>query len=137
MRRILAGIAGVLAGLLPVAACPACWPAYASVLSSLGISVVGFGTGHLLTVSILLSFAIGMLAFDAYRSRRYKPLILGMLGAVAVLTSNLMSPSQVSSFASYGGSALLLCATILNVARNRQQITSSCDCQDGSSNCGV
>ena len=131
-RRLFGWIAGVLARLLPIAACTACWPAYTSVLSSLGITAVGSGRGHLLTVSLLLTGAMGMLAFDAYQNRRFTPLMFGVPGAGAILVANLSS----SVYSSYAGSVLLLAAAVLNVVHNRRRV-STCDCQGSSSSCNT
>jgi len=37
IKRILTSLPGIGAALLPNATCPACWPVYAGILSSLGL----------------------------------------------------------------------------------------------------
>jgi hypothetical protein len=59
----------VLMSLLPNLACPACWPAYAGVVSSLGLGFL-LDTGYLLPLTAaFLSAALAALGFRA-RSRR-------------------------------------------------------------------
>ncbi|MBI5466825.1 MAG: MerC domain-containing protein [Candidatus Kerfeldbacteria bacterium] len=121
MRRLLAGVAGVFSGILPVAACPACWPAYAGVLSSLGISVLGFGTGHFVLAGILLAIAMGMLVYDWKRHHnRPWPLMLGLLGCAFVVASNTYFYQPIVS---YAGSASFLSAAIWNGMILRRQRT--------------
>src|SRR5712692_7695051 len=54
-RRTLLTLPGIGFGLLPKLACPACWPAYASLLSSAGL-------GFLLSRTYLLPLTLAFLA---------------------------------------------------------------------------
>src|SRR5258707_11680023 len=76
---------GIGIALLPKLACPLCWPAYAAVLSSVGL-------GFLISTAYLLPFTIAFfiltliaLAFRAKQRRGYGPLGLGLVGSAAVL----------------------------------------------------
>ncbi len=65
-RLSVAALPGIVLALLPKGMCPACWPAYAAVLSSLGV-------GYLMDDRYLLPITIGALALAtvamAYRAR--------------------------------------------------------------------
>jgi len=43
IKRILTSLPGIGAALLPNATCPACWPVYAGILSSLGLGFLMTG----------------------------------------------------------------------------------------------
>ena len=102
---------GILFAFLPKVACPACWPAYAGILSSLGL-------GFLLNASYLfpltLSFlvvAVGALAFRAKRRRGYGPFIAGLASSVVVLLGKFAFDSDP---AMYLGIAILMGASLWN-----------------------
>jgi hypothetical protein len=70
------------------------WPFYSRIISSVGPGFLIF-TKYLLSLTIaLLILALGTLAYNAKQRRRYGPFVLGLVGAVAVLTGkfNLESP---------------------------------------------
>jgi len=81
----LAVLPGTLAALLPALTCPACWPAYAGLLSSLGIGFLWTGP-YLLPITVaLLGIALAALAHGARQRRGYGPLVLGSVGSVVVI----------------------------------------------------
>jgi len=107
----LATLPGIGATLLPVGLCPACWPAYAGVLSALGLGFL-LRTTYLLPVTALfLLVALGALAFRAGLRRRYGPFILGLIASATVLIGKFIF---VSDTAMYGGIVLLVAASIWN-----------------------
>jgi len=120
--------AGVLAflpaagtALLPKLTCPACWPAYAAVLSSLGLGFVDY-TPWLLPATAV--FIVITLALIAWRPRRgYRPLVLGIGAGAAVLIGKFLFDSEI---AVYTGIALLAGASAWN-AWPRKAVT-SCKC---------
>ena len=80
----LAVVPGMLAAFLPALSCPACWPAYAGLLSSVGIGFL-WQEPYLLPITVvLLGIALAALGHDARRRRGYGPLVLGSAGSVAV-----------------------------------------------------
>ena len=54
-KQTLIAIPGVGVSLLPKLACPLCWPAYAGLLSSLGV-------GFLISTKYLLPLTVGFLS---------------------------------------------------------------------------
>lgn len=84
-RSMLAAAPGVGIALLPKLACPACWPAYAAVLSALGIGFL-MQSRYLLPITIaLLALATFAIAFRARARRGYTPAVVAA-GAAALLT---------------------------------------------------
>lgn len=75
------------AGFLPKLACPACWPAYAGLLSSMGIGFFDYTPYMLPAMGIFISAALFALVFRAKNRHGYKPFYLGLAGSVILLTS--------------------------------------------------
>lgn len=108
---ILAVIPSVGAAALPAVGCPACWPAYAGLLSALGLGVVDY-TPYLLPLTVVfLTVALLSLGYRARRRHKYKPLIVGIVAAWVVVVSKFVFSANA---ATYGGIALLLAASIWN-----------------------
>ena len=90
LRSSLAALPGTLAAFLPVLTCPACWPAYAGLLSSLGIGFLWKGPYLLPITGLLLGIALAALAHGAGQRRGYGPLVLGSAGSIAVLLARFL-----------------------------------------------
>ncbi len=85
MRQFLVAAPGIGMALLPKVACPACWPAYAGVLSSVGLGFL-LETRYLLPLTAtFVGLALGSLAWRAERRRGLGPLLLGSVAAVVLL----------------------------------------------------
>ena len=107
--QLAAMLPAVGAALLPKLTCPVCWPAYAAVLSALGIGFVDY-TPYLLPLT--LAFLGVTLAVLAWRPRRgYAPLALGVAASMIVLVGKFFFDSDI---ATYAGVALLVGASICN-----------------------
>ncbi|MBI1215481.1 MAG: MerC family mercury resistance protein [Alphaproteobacteria bacterium] len=73
------------AAALPILKCPFCWPLYAGLLSSLGISFVNY-TRYLLPItSILLLCALASIGWRARQRRGYRPFILALIASIQIL----------------------------------------------------
>src|SRR5258708_30972809 len=71
--------------MLPKLAGPACWPAYAGLLSSVGLGFL-ISTVYLLPLTVAFLFlAVAALAFRANKRRGYGPFVLGLVAGSAVL----------------------------------------------------
>jgi len=102
--------AGVpVAGLAALPACPACYPLYAGVLSSLGLTLDP-GAHMALTVG-LLGLALAALAFRARARRGYAPLVLGAAAGLVVVAGKALVGSDLLV---YGGAAALATAGLWN-----------------------
>ena len=114
--------------LLPKLACPACWPAYAGLMSSMGLGFL-VDTAYLLPLTgVFLAGAVGALAFRARGRRGYGPFLLGLLATASVLLGKFALESDP---AMYGGIAMLVGASLWN-AWPQLKRTPSCQEQEPS-----
>src|SRR5260370_5381255 len=84
-KQGLLALPSVGVSLLPKLACPACWPAYAGLLSSLGLGFLISVVYLLPLTTAFLVLALGALAFRAKERHRYGPFLLGIVAASGVL----------------------------------------------------
>jgi len=97
--------------LLPKLACPACWPAYAGLLSSVGLGFIDY-TPYLLPMTILfVCVAIIALVYNARKRHSYVPLALGIGAGICILVGKFTLESDAIM---YAGVALLVIASIWN-----------------------
>ena len=75
-RLNIAVLSSVGVALLPKLTCPACWPAYAGLLSAMGLGVLATGTWLLPLTLGFLGIALGALAFRARQRRGFGPLLV-------------------------------------------------------------
>lgn len=102
---------GIGVSLLPKLACPACWPAYAGLLSSVGLGFL-ISTAHLLPLTIaFLLLALAAMAFRARGRHGYRPLLLGLFASVGVVVGKF---GWESNPVLYGAVGLLIAASIWN-----------------------
>ena len=102
-RRNLLMLPGLSVSLLPKLACPACWPAYAALLTSLGLGFL-LKSAYLLPLTIaFLCAAVAALAYRASARNGYGPSLLGAMAAVAVVLGKF---GWESGMATYGLVAL-------------------------------
>ncbi len=121
--RALAALPGAGVALLPVGACPACWPAYAGLLGSLGMGFL-LDTAYLLPLTAgFLAVALLPLGYRARGRRGFGPLGLGV---VATATAFLGKFALDSNATLYLGLALLIGASIWNMWPLRAARTGTC-----------
>jgi len=96
--------------------CPACWPLYAGLMSSMGLGFLLKTTWLLPLTMITLVFVVASLAFRASIRRGYGPFILGLLGSGALLVGQFAFTSNVvmSEWGIDGGAVLLVAASVWN-----------------------
>ena len=110
-KHSLMTLPGVGVSLLPKLACPACWPAYAALVSSVGLGFL-ISTVYLLPMTAaLLSFALGAIAFRANQRNGYGPFLLGSLASAAVLLGKFVWESKPTVYGAFG---LLVIASLWN-----------------------
>ena len=110
-QRVLPIFPGVGVLFLPGISCPACWPAYAGLLSALGVGFFNY-SAYLLPVTILfMVLAVGSLGYHAGERRGYTPFIMGGSGAALMIIGKFLI---VASTVTYGGVALLIAASVWN-----------------------
>ena len=110
-KQTLLAVPGVGFSLLPKIACPACWPAYAGLLSSIGLGFLAT-TPYLLPITaVFLLLAVGTLAFRARLRRGYWPFVLGLIASGFILFGKF---SLVSNPVLFTGLGLLILASVWN-----------------------
>jgi mercuric ion transport protein len=110
-RSFLAVLPGAGIASLPKLACPACWPAYAGLASSLGLGFL-LETTYLFPLTLLfLGIAVAALGFRANRRRGRGPLRVGLLASAIVLVGKFVFDSDALV---YGGIAALVAASLWN-----------------------
>ena len=134
MLSSLAVLPGTLAAFLPALACPACWPAYAGVLSALGIGFL-WEARYLLPLTVaLLAVALTALAHGAGQRRGRGPFVLGTAGSLALVFAKFVFEWAPVAYAATG---LILAASIWN-AWPRSVTRASCpSCAPASHNNSV
>lgn len=124
----LAVLPGIGAALLPKVACPACWPAYAGFLGSIGLGFV-LDTTYLLPLSALfLAIAVSALAFRASHRRGYGPFALGMAASSLVLVGKFHFESDPAMYAGLVG---LIAASFWNGWPQKHATTTCSSCVRG------
>jgi len=108
---VAATLPGIGAALLPAVTCPACWPAYAGLLSSMGLGFIDYSPWLLPVMAIFLGISVAILAWQGYRRQSYGPLLVGVIGAALIIWDRLVPGSE---WALYGGVGLLIAASVWN-----------------------
>lgn len=111
IKRILSALPGIGAALLPNLTCPACWPAYAGILSTLGLGFLMNGPYFYLFIGILLSISLFSLVYKAKTRRGYLPLWFGLLSATIIIGGKYYT---LSDYIFYSGAFILVIASIWN-----------------------
>lgn len=111
-KQNLFTIPGIGVSLLPKLACPLCWPAYAGLLSSLGLGFL-ISARYLLPLTVaFLVLALGALASGAKHRHSYGPFLLGIVSSLGLLIGKFAWESNPTMYATVG---LLMIASVWNV----------------------
>lgn len=94
IRKILP-LPGVGIALLPKLICPACWPAYAALLSSVGLGFLVPSSNLFMLTVVSLALALGAIALKAPTRRRSGVLVLGTIAAVSIVFAKFVFNSGV------------------------------------------
>lgn len=114
-------------GLLPSVTCPACWPAYAALLGTLGVGFIPSDRLLLpLTVAALV-LVVAVFAWRALRLRRFGAVVLGLAAATLLIVGRFVWPLPLMQYAGVVG---LVAASIWNLRlRPRTAVQAMCpDC---------
>jgi hypothetical protein len=118
-----ATLPGIGIAVLPKAVCPVCSPAYAAILSSLGLPFLATATYLFPLTVMFVGVAFGSLYFRAARRRGLAPFCLGALAAASLLAGKFWIDSTAAVFI---GMALLIAASIWN-AVPKQSVCPACE----------
>jgi hypothetical protein len=126
VARSLAALPVIGAALLPKLTCPACWPAYAGLLSALGLGFVDYTPYLLPLTAVFLVVTLLTLALRASARRGYGPLLLGLVSSGVILAGKFAFDSDATT---YGGVGLLVVAATWNSWPRQPGAASTCaDC---------
>jgi len=108
-------------------ACPACWPAYAGLLTSIGLGFL-ISVRYLLPVTIaFLVLALAAMLFRARDRRGYGPFLLAVLAASSVLLGKFAWDSRPTV---YGAIGLLVVASLWNTLPRRDTSNDATVCSN-------
>lgn len=111
VRQYFLAVPGIVVSALPFGGCPACWPVYAGVLSSLGLGFL-LSREYLLPVTVLfLAVAVLSLGRQARERRGFGPLLLGLTASAGIITGKFVIESDVTAYAGVG---LLVLSSVWN-----------------------
>ena len=130
LAALLAMVPGIGAALLPAVACPACWPAYAGLLSSFGVGFVNYTPFLLPIMALFLAVALATLSVQGRRRGHYGPLLLGVAGTAGLLVGRFAVASDPLIYAGIG---LLIAASTWNAWPRRG---AACAVEAGGAGCG-
>ena len=110
-KQGLLALPGVGVSLLPKLACPICWPAYAGLLSSVGLGFL-ISAAYLFPLTLgFLTLTLVALAFRARDRRGFRPFSMGLVAAIAILLGKFLWESKPMI---YGGIGMLVAASVWN-----------------------
>jgi len=127
-KQSLVAMPGAGFALLPKLACPFCWPAYASLLSSVGLGFL-ISTKYLLPLTAaFLVLTLGALVFQARHRHGYGPFLVGLIAAIVAMIGKFAWDSKPALYAAV---AILVAASMWNawpqkIARNETLAGCSC-----------
>ena len=102
LKQGLLALPSVGFSMLPKLACPACWPAYAGLLSSAGLGFLISTTYLLPLTAAFLFLAVAALLFRANKRRGYGPFVLGLVAGSAVLLAKFVWESKLAMYSALG-----------------------------------
>ena len=122
-RYSMASLPAIGAAALPKLTCPACWPAYSGLMSSLGVGFVNY-TPYLLPLSAaFLLISLVALGWRAKRRHGYAPLWLGTAASALLLIGKFEYDSDA---AMYTGIAVLAIASVWNAWPRLRPVPGDC-----------
>ena len=122
-KQGLLAVPGVGVSLLPKLICPLCWPAYAGLLSTLGRGCLISTVSLFPVTAVLLTVAVGSLAFRASSRRGFGPFWMGVVAATSILFGKFYLES---ASATYAGVGLLIVSSIWNTWPRRATVVGFC-----------
>lgn len=122
-RSSLAALPAIGAAALPKLTCPACWPAYSGLLSSMGLGFINYTPFLLPLTTAFLLLSLTALGWRAPRRRGYGPLLVGIAASIALVVGKFAFDSDA---AMYAGLAALVAASLWNAWPRTQRAAGIC-----------
>ncbi len=133
IKRIFSAVPGLLAAALPNATCPACWPVYAGVLSSLGLGFLMQGTYFYLIIGLLLAVSLLSLSYKSASRRGLRPFALGVFASIGIIAGKIAEWPEVTFYTF--ASVLLVASVWNNWPIKKSQIESATNGNSACPNC--
>lgn len=125
LTGFFAGLGAVGAAFLPKFICPACWPVYAGLLSSMGLGFLLHGASLLILSVTLLGLALLTFALRGRKRGNFLPFWIALAGVSLVLAGKFL---WINNFSIYAGSAFLMLAVIADMRPlNKVQCCRDCN----------
>lgn len=129
LKETALAVPGVAVSMLPKVICPICSPAYAAVVSSVGLGFL-VETTYLLPITVaFLAIAVGSLALRASNPRGLRPFWIGVIAAGGVVAGKFWLGATAITYAGIG---LLIVASMWNVIPRRPIVCSCLPADPGS-----
>ena len=126
-RQGILAVPSIGVSVLPKLACPACWPAYAGLLTSIGLDF-RISVRYLLPLTVaFLVLALAAMLFRARDRRGYGPFLLAVLAASCVLLGKFVWNSRPTV---YGAIGLLVVASLWNTWPRRDTLNDATVCSN-------
>src|SRR5260370_10325513 len=101
-KQGMLALASIGVSILPKLAFPACWPAYAGLLTSIGLGFL-ISVVYLLPLTVaFLSLALGAMLFRARERRGYGPFLLGVAAAGGGFFGKVLWAGNTAPYGSVG-----------------------------------
>ena len=120
-RRTASVLPGIGVALMPKLICPLCWPAYAGLLSSVGLGFLINSRNLMIVTALFLIVAVTALAFRARQRHGYGPAVAGLAASILILFGKFYLDSPATMYAALG---VLIAASVWNSWPVR--LTASC-----------
>ena len=112
-KSTLLSMPAILASIIPSMTCPLCVTAYTALLSTLGLGFLMSSSYLLPFTVVLLAVAVTALGYEASKRGAWGPFVLCLCGSVVIVIAKFLF---ASGLATYTGVALLLAASVWNLA---------------------
>jgi len=127
IRRFFATMPSLFTAIFAKVLCPVCWPAYAGLLSSLGIGISQYIQYLFVLIGIFLIVALATLFYRAKQRRGSGPFIIGLIASFMILVGKFVFQSD---HLLYLGIAFLITASLWNSWPKRTNQKSCSTCKD-------
>jgi mercuric ion transport protein len=115
-RSRIGGIIGALPAIgvafLPKIACPICWPAYAALLSAVGLGFLIQGNNLLIVSMVFLGLALAVFGLRGRNRKNFMPFWLALVGVSFIIPGKFLWENMVMF---YAGTVFLTVAVILDI----------------------
>jgi len=125
----VAGLAAVGVAFLPKIACPICWPAYAGLLSAVGLGFLIQGNNLLIVSTVFLGLALTVFAWRGKNRHNFMPFWLALVGVFLMIPGKFLWNNMLMF---YAGTVFLTVAIILDIWP-LNKLTTCQDCNEKNS----